>query len=1046
MKLTRKLIKERCGDTSYKGGETFFRKNKVMIQEITPHQWKATVSGTEDFQVTVTKDEAGNLLTACSCPTLASFKKDCQHIAAVLLTINERQEGQQLTDSFFNLFKGKPQRSSSHQPYFDDREVLEVSFTCEPVRVREKDSLFGIGVSIGSIKVNEILPFLKSFQAGAPFQVSSVFTIDLSYHCFDVESDAVIKQLIEVMEDKRFFEESGKRDLLVIPPSSWEKLLPLLEKTHAYVENGEGVHELQVAEERLPLRFELDGDDDKGYHLNVAGLDTMLLLQPYRVVAYKGRINKLAADDCRRIAELQRVLEKSPNDSIPIPGEQLRFFLEQIVPGLHGLGEVSVAKWIRNKLGQEPLVAKLYLDRIRNRLLASLEFHYGHVVINPVKVSEPNPHPGLLRDTKKEQQLLDLMEESLFTKTETGYYLQNEELEYDFLRYQVPRLQRLSSVYTTTAVRTRVVKDRHFPKIRVKVNKERSNWLEFKFEMEGVPDEEIKELLSVLEEKRKYYRLKSGSLLSLETKEFQEVQRFLSGLPVKEKGLENGLSIPPEQAVQLLDSFEGSSTFITEKSFREFLDAIRRPGSLKYDVPVEMQGVLKKYQVQGYRWMKTLANYRVGGILADDMGLGKTVQSIAYMLSVVLDCREGKMPVLVVCPSSVTYNWKSELEKFAPDLLVKIVDGPKTTRKNKMEDLNSCDVVITSYPILRRDISAFERISFHTVFYDEAQAFKNPITQTARAVKRIKADYRFALTGTPVENSLEELWSIFHVVFPELFRGLQEYSHLTKKTISRRAKPFILRRLKKDVLSELPKKRLSLESVELFPEQKKLYAAYLAKLRHDTLKHLDKDTFRKNKIRILAGLTRLRQICLHPGLFVDNYQGSSSKFEKLFTLIDEAQRAGRRVLIFSQFTKMLDLIGRELAAKGNSFFYLDGQTPSEKRVGICNRFNEGERDLFLISLKAGGTGLNLTGADTVIMFDSWWNPAVEEQAEDRAYRIGQFRDVQVIKLVTRGSIEEKMNDLQEKKRHLFKELIDAEADGPSELSEDDIKELLSINA
>ena len=371
--------------------------------------------------------------------------------------------------------------------------------------------------------------------------------------------------------------------------------------------------------------------------------------------------------------------------------------------------------------------------------------------------------------------------------------------------------------------------------------------------------------------------------------------------------------------------------------------------------------------------------------------------------------------------------------------------GRKTIEMELQKEAMKYDVIITSYPILRRDFQWFEKQAFHTVFFDEAQAFKNPVTQTARAAKKINANHRFALTGTPVENSLEELWSIFHVVFPNLFQGLQEYSHLTKKTIARRIRPFMLRRMKADVLSELPKKRESLESVELLPEQKKLYAAYLAKLRHDTLKHLDKETFRKNKIKILAGLTRLRQICCHPSLFVDEYQGSSAKFEQLLQLLEEAKQAGRSVLIFSQFTKMLDLIGRELANQGRLFFYLDGQTPSEERVEICERFNTGERDIFLISLKAGGTGLNLTGADTVIMYDSWWNPAVEEQAADRAYRIGQINDVRVIKLLARGTIEEKMNELQEKKRHLIESVIDSDKKKEPNITEEDIREILMLN-
>ena len=251
----------------------------------------------------------------------------------------------------------------------------------------------------------------------------------------------------------------------------------------------------------------------------------------------------------------------------------------------------------------------------------------------------------------------------------------------------------------------------------------------------------------------------------------------------------------------------------------------------------------------------------------------------------------------------------------------------------------------------------------------------------------------------------------------------------------------MLRRVKADVLKEIPKKMESIEHIELLPEQKKLYASYLAKLRHDTFKHLDKDTIRKNKIRILAGLTRLRQICCHPALFVDGYNGTSAKFLLLKKIMVEAKASNRKVLIFSQFTKMLKMIGKELAYHGDTFFFLDGNTPSEERVQLCDRFNAGERNFFLISLKAGGTGLNLTGADTVIFYDSWWNPAVEEQAADRAHRMGQRHTVKVIKLVSKGTVEEKMNKLQEMKRQLIDEIIDTE-DKTTTLSIEDIRELL----
>lgn len=444
---------------------------------------------------------------------------------------------------------------------------------------------------------------------------------------------------------------------------------------------------------------------------------------------------------------------------------------------------------------------------------------------------------------------------------------------------------------------------------------------------------------------------------------------------------------------------------------------MRNPENLDFPVPEPLAPVLRDYQQYGFQWLKTLAHYRFGGILADDMGLGKTLQSIAFLLSELPDIRQSGLPALIVAPASLTYNWLNELKKFTPEIKAVIADGTLTERGRILKNTAKADVIITSYPLLRRDVQLYAKKSFHTLILDEAQTIKNHTTQTAQAVMALQARHRFALTGTPVENALEDLWSIFGTVFPGLFPGKKAFHDLPRETVAKRSRPFLLRRLKRDVLKELPEKIESVQACELLPEQKKLYVAYLARLKKEALKHLTEDGFGNNhRIKILAGLTRLRQLCCHPALFVDGYEGSSAKFEQLFEILEECRSSGKRVLVFSQFTEMLGLIGRELGYLGIPYFYLDGQTPVPQRVELCNKFNEGERELFLISLKAGGTGLNLTGADTVILYDLWWNPAVEQQAADRAHRIGQKNVVQIIRLVTQGTVEDKMYELQQKKK------------------------------
>ncbi|MBS2971038.1 DEAD/DEAH box helicase [Metabacillus sp. KIGAM252] len=1059
IELNKKIIEKLCGRVSLKSGDSLRRSNKVKFQEYREDGCHAIVQSTEDFRVSVTVDPDGTFHADCSCPKLISFKQECQHIAAVLLTIDEHQTNgtipevksdvevtsvpdYALTEELLTAFKDRQHRKTGEQNYFENRTVLNAVFTCKPVQREDGELLLALELTVESVKVWKVNAFLENIISGEPFQLSSHFVFDPLSHCFTKESDAVIQQLFKIVQNETAENESHQ---LLLSPFSWNLLLPsLMRAPFAELEiNGEIYSGLRLSEGILPLQFDFY-EEGRGYELKAGGLQDLIFLKPYQAVLSSGVLFQLGTEDFERLAELKRVIDASGKNTIPIPPQQVNLYLEKVVPGLRKLGEVAISETISKRMAEASLTAKLYLDRVKNRLLAGLEFHYGKIVFNPLDEQEVRALSRVIRDEEKEDLILKLMEESSFARTDSGYYLQNELLEYEFLYHVLPKLEKFAQVHATTAVRSRIFKETAGPRIKVEAKRERTNWLEFKFEMDGIPEKEIRDVLAALDEKRKYYRLRSGALLSLETREYEEIYRFLTAMPVQAEDWEKELEVPLIKGLQLLDSIKVSDTLTLEDSVQQLLNGLLHPDELEFAVPKKLEPVLRDYQKNGYRWMKSLAKNGFGGILADDMGLGKTLQSIAYMVSVLPEIRRLIRPVLIVCPSSLLYNWKNEIDTFAPEIDAIIMDGSRTERASRFRDDASADVLITSYPLVRQDIQVYEKRLFHTVFFDEAQAFKNPVTQTARAVKRVQAKHRFALTGTPVENSREELWSIFHVVFPELFMGLKEYSTLTRKKVARRIRPFMLRRMKEDVLSELPEKIESMEIVELLPEQKKLYAAYLAKLRHDTLKHLDKETIQKNRIKILAGITRLRQICCHPSLFVDGYSGGSAKFDQLMNILEEARLSGRRVLIFSQFTSMLDLIGRALAVQGMPYFYLDGQTALAERVELCTRFNTGERNLFLISLKAGGTGLNLTGADTVIHFDTWWNPAVEEQAADRAHRMGQTNTVNVIKLVTRGTIEEKMNELQDKKRQLIKEIVDLDEKMPFTLTEEDIRDLLRV--
>ncbi|WP_373230730.1 SNF2 helicase associated domain-containing protein [Cohnella sp.] len=1105
--LTQRVIKLLCGHVSYEIGDDYYRDKRVTFTHYDPEAsfYEATVEGTSSYQVSVEIDLNGDIDAGCTCPAFLTYDNYCKHIAAVLLNIHDLQhEGRSPTRSYpsllhakntdtarsrynggrfgisaargnrsseevrlingmLGLFTDNPQRPSRIRPLFDTRTSLDLQFIIKPFPYGYQKYLFGVELKVGLKRlyiVQKIREFLERVDRRETYVFSKHFTYDPKLHSFQVNNDAVLKLLIQIHQNEKLFREtsstfslnsnsiSGDR-VLLIPPSSWDTLLPLITgDVSVQLEQGSQTFtEIHVSSDPIPLHFEFDQAQSEGYQLDVQGLDNITVMESYGIVLANGKLIKLQVDQCKRLAELKQMLDTSYKHQVQIKQEQMEPFMEKVIPGLMKLGSVRIAKAVSERIVQTPLKAKLYLDRVKDRLLAGLEFQYGDIIINPLEGTDQKRGEGriLMRDGDQEGQILELMEQGSFAKTEGGYFMNDEEAEYNFLYHILPELEKLADVFATSAVKIRLHSAHTPPMVTVNIG-ERTEWMEFKFHMDGIPDAEIRHVLKSLEEKRKYYKLASGAFVPLESSELQEIARLMTTMGIRLADLRGSeILLPIVRGIHLMDSELQGNTIKLSKSVRQMLENMRNPDNLDFLVPASLAPVLRDYQKYGFQWLKTLAHYRFGGILADDMGLGKTLQSIAFIVSVLQEIRDQELPVLIVSPASLVYNWHNELRKFAPDIRAVIADGSKAERSIALRGASQVDVVITSYPLLRRDIEEYAQQSFHTLILDEAQMFKNHATQTAHAVKGIQARYRFALTGTPVENTLEELWSIYDAVFPELFTGRKAFNDLTREAISKRIRPFLLRRLKTDVLKELPDKIESLQASELLPEQKKLYVAYLAKLRHETVKHLNEETFQKNRIRILSGLTRLRQICCHPALFVEGYAGSSAKFEQLMEIIEECRSAGKRLLVFSQFTQMLDLIGRELGYQGVPYFYLDGKTPAYERVELCNRFNDGERDLFLISLKAGGTGLNLTGADTVILYDLWWNPAVEQQAADRAHRFGQKNVVQVIRLVTQGTVEEKMYELQQRKKNLIEEVIQPGQEALSSLTEQEIREILMID-
>ncbi|MFD0960496.1 DEAD/DEAH box helicase [Paenibacillus chungangensis] len=1002
---------------------------------------------------------------------------------------NSAASDNRLVDSVFDVFRDKPARAGS-EVLLEHRERLQLEATVQ-LGGGLSSSTIGIELKLGVkrlYQVQKIKDVLEHIDKASSYVFTKLFTYRPDEHYFHPRDYALLQGLIHICKQERDYKRTMQSSLyvdarparnerlLLIPPYAWSQLIPLLQQAGAvrveYISRtgrrglltrSSFYEGFQLVDGDLPLRFTFDcAEDGEGYRFHPQGLKQLTFLEPYGVAFSEGKWYRIDEQTARRLTDLKSLLEGAEKEDILIAPEQMERFLDRIVPQLTKLGGVHMSEQVSERVVYKPLQARMYLDRVRERLLAGLEFQYGDVIINPLEetAQQRGTDRILMRNGERERYILSLLENDSFGKTEGGYVIEGDDAEYEFLHHIVPRLEELMDIYATSAVKTRLVVDTPLPKISLTWD-ERTDWLEFKFTLDDIPQAEIKRIVQALQEKRRYYKLPNGSLMPLESKDFEALMRVMNEVGLHQPALFDDavVRLPAIRALALAGLPDHGSQLKLGKSLRMLLDNIRHPDNMDFPVPEPLQPLLRDYQTFGYQWMRTLAHYRFGGILGDDMGLGKTIQSIAFLLAMLPDIRERGMPALIVAPASLMYNWRNELTRFAPDIRAVIADGIKEEREKTLriagddgsdaagsaiDTKYSVDVIITSYPLLRRDAEHYICRKYHTLILDEAQAIKNPTTAIAKVARELDADYRFGLTGTPIENRLEDLWSIYRVVFPGLFPDRKTFGDLTRETVARRIRPFLLRRLKSEVLKELPEKIETIQTSELLPEQRRLYAAYLAKLRHETLKHLDSDDFGRERIRILAGITRLRQICCHPSLFAEDYKGSSAKFEQLLELIEECAASGKRPLIFSQFTSMLEMIGRELGYRGISFFYLDGSTPAAQRVELCNRFNAGERDLFLLSLKAGGTGLNLTGADTVILYDLWWNPAVEQQAADRAHRIGQRSVVQVIRLVARGTVEDKMYQLQERKRSLIDEVIQPGQEALSSLTEQDIREILSL--
>ena len=882
---------------------------------------------------------------------------------------------------------------------------------------------------------------------------------------------------------------------ITISNTGLDDLFEIIKGKTIELEDDMGTKSVLFVESTPNINFEIEEASKNNYRI-IPNID----IYEYKIfegksntyLLYNNILYKCDREFANSTLKLLNVFRKNFVTEIEFKKSELSSVFSMVVPKIkNNIKLDKIPKEEIDKYMPKELNTKVYLDYDENNyIIADIKFCYDDIEFNPLL----EENLDVARDSLKENETLEIFRKTGFmldTKN-AKLILAREDDIYRFLTIEIEDYMKKFEVLATENFRQKEVK---MPKISSLGVKQENNLLEIDFENIDFDLSELSQIMEKYKLKKKYHRLKNGSFIELdkENDTINFLESLSSGMDISYDKLEKGkINLPMYRGLYLEEVLKNAKFDSVSKNsnYRQFVNEI---GKKEFDeekiLPSKLNANLRSYQRTGYNWLKGLEDYKLGGILADDMGLGKTLQMLAVIEKYKESFENNKKdciekvennvknseniimqqsnneeqktkqvikPSIVVCPSSLTINWRNEAKKFTSNLKVNVIAGNSEERCKQIKDIINYDLVITSYDSLKRDIEKYSEnnIEFKYIIADEAQYIKNNNTQNAKAIKEIKAETKYALTGTPIENSLSELWSIFDFIMPGYLFSYRKFKEIFEVPIMKgedskameRLKmlisPFVLRRTKKEVLTELPDKTISVLNNEMQDEQLELYLSYLAQAKNEAMEEIKANGFAKSQIKILALLMRLRQICCHPSLFIENYNGRSSKLEQCIEIVKDAVSGGHKILLFSGYSSMFELIEDELKKENIKFFKLTGKTKIGDRIEMVDEFNKNDEiKVFLISLKAGGTGLNLTGADMVIHYDPWWNLSAENQATDRTYRIGQKKNVQVYKLITKNSIEEKIYELQERKAKLMDDMLSTKETFISKLSKDEIMDL-----
>jgi len=877
--------------------------------------------------------------------------------------------------------------------------------------------------------IRDIPLFLKVLVHRKPYMIGKYYENDLSWESFDTASQDVLTFLCGLIEEglsqELFFPNQGRH--LFFPLTFFEQGVGLLM-------NLEDFHfEHQITSYENLLFHDLDPDAElfsfsvqeypDYFEMEISETERVNVFYRGAVLFRKGNLYLLNPKQISLLKEIKELPQEERGRKCLQFDNSDRDRLAACLPLFGQLGTVSAPE----RLQIRPFSPIFYFDREDDgRIRLDIQFDYGDVKVTSRQQLEQLPFSS---DAVLENQLFQVCLGAGFEADfQSWRQALKPEVVYSFFYHTIPAFEKLGQVFLSDEMNQ--LYSVQAPQVQIE---SKGGLLEIQFDFQGIAQEEIDQALKALTSNQDFY-ISSSDQVYFFDEETKQIRQNLQELGVELK--DGSFQARKSLAYSLSQLFEGRDRISFSEEFQHLAHDLTHPEDFPLG-DIRVQASLRDYQEKGVRWLQMLHHYGFGGILADDMGLGKTLQTIAFLTSQVTEDSR----VLILAPSGLIYNWADEFRKFAPQLDLAVVHGLKANREAILSENHQ--IYVTSYATFRQDSELYQEMAFDFLFLDEAQVMKNAQTKIAQSLRQFVVPAVFALSGTPIENHLGELWSIFQIVLPGLLPSKKEFMKLPADRVAQFIKPFVMRRKKEEVLTELPDLIEVVYKNELEDQQKAIYLAQLQQMR-DRLAQVTDQEFQRSRVEILSGLMRLRQICDTPALFMDDYQGASGKLDSLRDLLLQVADGGHRVLIFSQFKGMLEKIEQELPNLGLTSFKITGSTPAQDRQEMTKIFNQGERDIFLISLKAGGVGLNLTGADTVILVDLWWNPAVEAQAIGRAHRMGQERKVEVYRLITRGTIEEKIQELQEQKKHLVSQVLDG-TESRASLSLAEIREILGIS-